>query len=235
MKHIVEAGTDAATLVLFDPAGLPPDFNRRFKEEPVELFEELNAAGKTYSFDAGADGSYLLHAYVDEPVPSPLAPYAHDPIVVERFQVPSGRLYFTGQEYAFQDDDAFLRKYPHMSGCFDVQPGAYRLTLFRMEYPDGLQEQDLREQLTAWQFRVHQSMGSFVTMAVLGLIALAAAVFVLPRAWWLQGCLPIWIVLVILPFALSRLGTYRQAQERWLEVQRGYPSIVAQLEFTGRL
>jgi hypothetical protein len=91
-----------------------------------------------------ADGAYLLHAYVDEPIPASLQPFARDPIVVENFSVPSGRLYFTGAEYGFRENDAFLRKHPHMGGSCSIPPGLIGSSVFRMEYPEGLQERLLK-------------------------------------------------------------------------------------------
>src|SRR5438046_665522 len=114
MRHVVEAGTDAAALLLFDPGALPEDFDSR--DDPADVLEQLTEAGRACWFDTGADGAYLLHAYVDEPVPPSLEPYTRDPITREAFAAPTGRLYFTGAEYGFREDDRLLRRYPHMGG-----------------------------------------------------------------------------------------------------------------------
>src|SRR5713226_2505055 len=102
MKHVIEAGTDAACLLLFDPGALPEDFESRFHEDPTGLFERLTKEGKAYWINTGADGNYLLHVFVDEPLQMSLQPYAKNPICVDNFSVPTGRLFFTGGEYAFR-------------------------------------------------------------------------------------------------------------------------------------
>ena len=135
MRDVIEAGTDAASLLLFDPGALPPDFEDRLRAGSVEVLARLDDQGKVCWISTEGDGRFLLHAYVDEPVPAALRPYLRDPVVVERFPVPTGRLFLTGSEYAFRDDDQFLRQHPHMGGFCTIRPGAYRLTLYRGVYP----------------------------------------------------------------------------------------------------
>ena len=124
MRVELEAGTDAATLLVFDPAALPPDYDRRRDHDPLELHEALAEQGRALLFETGADGIYRLHLYVDEPVPADVRAACQNPITVERFQIPSGRLYFTGAEYGFRRDDAFLRAYPQMGASAEVGAGA---------------------------------------------------------------------------------------------------------------
>src|SRR5437667_2283717 len=46
MRHIIETGTDGATLCFFDPAALPADFDQRLADDPVSAFEELQKEGR---------------------------------------------------------------------------------------------------------------------------------------------------------------------------------------------
>ena len=69
MRYLLQAGTDAASLLLFDPAALPADFERQFQSEPVEVLDRLTRCGQAFWINVDGDGSYLLHAYVDEPIP----------------------------------------------------------------------------------------------------------------------------------------------------------------------
>src|SRR4051794_15851905 len=98
MKHILEAGTDAATLALFDPAAMPEDALARRQSDPAAVTEELAEAGRPFGTHPHADGKSTLHAYVDEPLPEGIAPHVRDPVTLENFQAPSGRLYFAGAE-----------------------------------------------------------------------------------------------------------------------------------------
>lgn len=233
MRHVVEAGTDAAAVLLFDPAALPPDFDRRAAEDPADLLDELHQAGTVFSTDTGGDGRYLLHAYVDEPVSPHLEPFLRDPVVVESFPVPGGQLYFSGAEYGFREDASFLQRYPHMGGCFELPPGTYRLTLWRTEYPDNLAEQRLRQEVSPLAYQLHQGMGCCVGMAVLAFLGLVVAIFRAPAAPWRPGLFLALGTLAILPLALARSGAYRAARQRFREIERELPSFVAQLEYRG--
>ncbi len=95
--------------------------------------------GSACWINTDGDGNYLLHAYMDEPIPPELLAHA-DRLEDIEIRIPSGRLYFTGSEYAFREDDGFLRKHPHMGGSVTLRPGAYRLAFFRTDFPEGLLE-----------------------------------------------------------------------------------------------
>lgn len=231
VKHVIESGTDAATLILYDPAVLPSDFDTSTHDDPVGLLEGLHAEGRVYWINTGADGSYSLNAYVDEPIPDYLKPHAHDPITVEAFHVPSGRLYFVGSEYAGSGIDAALTRYPHMGGSFNIRPGVYRLTMSRGEYPDGLQEDLLRQGVTPGAYGLHQAMGCFVWLAILCAFGFAAALvweFFRP---WRPYLLPLLVFGIGLPFLIARLRLYRETSERYRAIQREYPSCIARLEW----
>lgn len=231
MKHLVEAGTDAASLLLFDPGALPEDFDVRARGDPAELLQELSEAGRAWWMQTGADGAYLLHAYVNERVPESLQPYLREPITVDPFLVPTGQVYFTGAEYGFRDDDSLLRRYPHMGGHFTLAAGTYHMTLWRTEYPDGLTEDLLREQVPPLTYLLHQSMGWFVFGAIIGGIGLLGTVWrglLNPWFWYL---LPLWLLLIGLPFFVARTRPYREASERFREIEKEFPSIVAKMDF----
>ncbi len=69
MRHVMEASTDASSLLLFDPGALPASFDRDFQTGFVEILETLNRQGKLCWIAAEGDGKYLLHAYIGERVP----------------------------------------------------------------------------------------------------------------------------------------------------------------------
>lgn len=230
MKHVVEAGTDAAALLLFDRAALPEEFDARVKDVPIELFDELQAAGRVCYLEPGGDGGYLLHAYVDEPVPPALSRQAREPIVIENFAVPSGEIHFTGAEYGFRDDDSFLRKHPHMGHSFPVPPGTYRLTLYRTEYPEGELEGRFRGQVSPAEARLHGAMSGFVGLAVVSFLALAVSFLIRSREPWLGIVRPLLALFILLPWIVARLPPFRTATSRFQEMEREYPSIIAHLE-----
>ena len=231
VKHVIEAGTDAATLILYDPATLPNDFDTSTHDDPVALLEGLHAEGRVYWINTGADGSYTLHAYVDEPIPPSLEPHVKDPVTVDAFHVPSGRLYFVGSEFSGFGVDAALERYPHMGGSFTIRPGIYRLTLAEMDYPEGLEEDLLRQAVTPGSFSLHQGMGCFVWLAILCAIGFAVVLvgeFFRP---WRPYFIPLLVLGIVLPFVIARLRPYRETSQRYRAIQREHPAYVARLEW----
>lgn len=226
MHYEIEAGTDAAMLLLFDPAALPDDFDAKSKEDPVAILEEATDRGNAHLINTDGDGSYLLHVFVDEPVPAKLTGFLHDERQVPSFRIPSGKLYFSGAEYGFQHDDSFLRKHPHMGGFIDIVPGTYHLSLFRTEYPEGMQENKLRRQLPNMTFRLHQLMGAFVVLALLGIGIIAFSLF---QPTLRPLLIPLGICFLAVPFIVSRLPAYRKARGIRKAIARQYPSVVARL------
>jgi hypothetical protein len=233
MKHVIEAGTDAASLILYDPGVLPTEFDTSSHDDPVGLLEQLHSEGRVYWINTGADGSYLLHAYVDEPIPPTLEPHIQDPIAVAGFQVPSGRLYFVGSEFCGSGVDAALARYPHMGGWFTIAPGIYRLTMARTVYPDALQEDLLRQEVTPGAYALHQSMGCFVWLAILCAIGFAVAVFGEIFRPWRVYLLPVLAFGMAAPFVLARFRLYRETSAKFRAIEREYPSVVARLERKG--
>ena len=49
MKHVVEAGTDAASLLLFDPHTLPEEFDAANRDgDPTEILNDLHDQGRLF-------------------------------------------------------------------------------------------------------------------------------------------------------------------------------------------
>lgn len=228
MKHVIEGGTDSGSMLLFDPAALPDDYDKCSKVNPTEILETATLNGDAYWIDTGGDGGYLLHAFVNEPVGSKLAKFLLDEQHVEKFRVPSGNLYFSGMEYGFRYNNSFLKKYPHMGGSFELEPGLYRLSLYRTEYPEELMESELRNRVSAAAFRLHQSMGWFILLAVIGFSLAITSFF---KSTFMPILLPVGVILFAIPFVVSRIPLYKETDRIWVEIQWNYPSIVATLKY----
>lgn len=247
MKHILETGTDAASVCLFDPAALPPDFDQRIQGDTLEVLEELAREGRLWSCDTGADGAFLFHLYVDEPVPGEMRPYLHDAQQRPDLLVPGGVLWACGTEYVARDPERGnsatpkrgLGKYSHMGGHCRVTPGTYELTAWRAEWPDEMRREGLAKQLG--RARVRRSKAFGVVTGVTLFSAIAGSIVTVgltigalrsfrarlgELALWWGGLALLWTVALL----LLRVMTRREQDPRRREVEHRFPSIVVHLQ-----
>lgn len=157
MGRTLEGATDAGSMVVFDPAALPDGFDTAYKEDPIAQLEELQTAGRLCWINTEGDGGYELGVYTGTRLPNELRPYARSIDEFDSFPIPSGRLYFTGIEYVFKNDDSFLRKYPHMAETAQLEPGSYRAEFLEFEYPEEFHEDFLRQKLPPYSASHPQS------------------------------------------------------------------------------
>ncbi len=229
MRHEIEAGTDAASLVLFDPAALPPDFEMRVRGDTVGTLHRLTLEGRACWINTEGDGSFLLHAYVDEPVPAELYGFVRESELIDPFHVPSGRLFLTGAEYAFRDDDSLLRNHPHMGGSISVRPGTYRLMTYRTRYPEGFIASLFRDQASWPERLLWNSMVVLIPLAVAAWIGLIVIFFTRVRVPFPRFLPAVLAVVFALPFLVRRLQIYLAAKNRYASLEREYPALVALL------
>lgn len=223
MKHIIETGTDAATLAVFDPAALPSDFDA-LDERQTDALRDLHDKGELFCIEPGADGGYLFHVFVEESFPTYLTPFLLDPIETQCFKVPSGKIYCSGAEYAFRKDRTRLKENPGMGGSFTVPAGIYRATMLRSEYPENLMEDELKQSVSMLAFKAHQNVGCFIVLAFLSLVFFLLAFFKFPQFILLAAILA--FVLMAVPFLIFRSRSYAVTQALWNEIERKYPSVV---------
>ncbi len=227
MKHSVEAATDAASLLLFDPRTLPEEFDTANSNgDSTEILNRLHDAGRLFWINTDGDGAYLLHVFVDEEPPADLRQYMHDPQTSEAFQVLGGEVFFAGAEYGYRDVDSALRRYPHMGGSFPAQNGIYDVAIYRTEYPDGLHEHVFRQHVSPSEHRAHIIYSTLICVAALSVIAIFISFFCMPWGSWLGFALP-GSFGVFLPTIYKRLFPFRSAGIIWKLVNAQFPSMVA--------
>ena len=184
-------------------------------------------AGLSTSSSTGADGAYLLHAFVDEEVDETLRPYVQDPKISDSFEVAGGSVYFTGTECGFRNDDSFLKMRPNLGGSFPVPNGMYRVTLYRTEYPEDFVEGVFRERATGAQAGARGLFDSLMAMSVLSVFVGIVSLFFVSWRSWFTIVLPIASVVPVSTTVLRQLPVFRKANEMWETVKREYPSVVA--------
>jgi hypothetical protein len=217
-------------MLLFDPGALPQDFERSFQSGSGEILERLDREGKVCWINVDGDGGYSLHAYVGERVPRELERCAIEPETIDEFRVPTGRLIFAGAEYAFREDDSFLRSHPHMGDSFLVWPGIYRLTTFRTRYPKHFIEQLFRNQASTWEYYLWKSMIVLIPLALAAWIGLVVIFFTTVHVPFPSFLAPLLALIFACPFLVRRLETYRSAKDQFAGLEREYPGLVAHLE-----
>lgn len=233
MRHCVSAGTDVAQLCFFDPKALPENFDAEMRTpfRTGKLLEECNRNGRLFLINTGADGSYLLHAYVDEPVPDYLQPHLHDPITLPGFPVVSGTVCFSGAEYTYRDDDKQFRKYKS-GGEFPLPPGMYEIQFFRTKIPTERMHEELDRRAPHLRTTLWGGFSALELPNSLGCVALLATVaagFTLLRWTFAQAwpaflaAFAAWAALV----AYTRWPRYREIRRAWEKLEYDFPTMIA--------
>ena len=210
---ILPGGTDVAEMALFATDLLP------LRLPDAEGLRRLEREQALIRFPTGADGGYLLHIYVDEPLPPALwARCDHSDRIEAPFRTPTGRIAFGGVESAFQ---AF-RSNPNIRADATLPAGSYEASAYRAEVPDDEIEAEIREQAGSAAVRLSAIRGPIIGLGLLGGLLL----------WWLghpAGAGMLTIGLWASAWALGRHSLVRREREiRWA-VSLKYPSIVVQL------
>lgn len=240
MRHVIETGTDGATLCFFDPAALPDDFDEQVKSGPIEVFEELTAAGRFWWTSTGGDGGFLFHFYMDEPVPERIAERAQDRYEI-RIALPSGQLWACGAEYAAKDPRRGssatprhgLAGSPRMGGRCEAAPGSYSGAAWRTEWPDDAEKNAIKAQLGGDFYARERFWGlSFALSYVAAFVMIIATGGLAIKGFrpevlgWLSGAVVLLIALAY--FSRRRLRGFENNPAR-KELARAFPSIVVQL------
>lgn len=213
-RLILSGGTGVSAVGLFDADALPCD-----GPPSPEGFLEMESRHSVMRFSTGRDGGYLLHAYVDEAVPTELLKYCStDDKRSSRLQLSSGNLAFGGVESAYA---TFV---PNSTVRSDarVLAGTYDVTAYRTEYPANLREHAIRAQVGATGSQILNAPGYIVPAA----LVLPVVAFYMNG--WLAGA-SLFAAAAISLFLLTRSPTFKRlsAEKRAIDLQ--YPSIVVHM------
>lgn len=170
-------------------------------------------------FPTGADGGYLLHAYVDESIPDEVTRYC---IVADRkkgsLALAGGRLGFGGVESMFE---AFKPNAQIRSDC-TLPPGRYEVIAFRTEYPDEIAEAKIEATIGARGRRL-LNVPAYVIIAAIALATCAAVL-----KFWVAALAIVVLSAVGLKVFFSNPAIKRlQEQERAVHLE--FPSMVVEM------
>ncbi len=213
-------GTDIAEMVFFAASAMPDRV-----PGPPEL-EQLERDRKVIRFDTGADGGYLLYAYVEEDIPLELRAQCLAEVRIDgELEIPDGRVAFGGAESCVSDFQ------PNKSIRSDglVSPGTYSVTAFLTDIPEEKYQRDLvelhsrtgnRVRILRWLPRVPILVGIPILFyqVVAGTFWIALAVGL--------GAVIVYRLLASVPPIASARSNYA-AQKQELDML--YPSIVIEM------
>lgn len=219
----LHAGTDAGSVVCFDPESLPDDYDVVSKDDPISLIERLHQAGKLFWFDAHADGDYRLGVFEGSGLPENLAGFVSAKEDVPSFYTPSGTLYFTGIEYVFRHNSGPLLKYPHMGESLRVTAGVHAATVYTLDYPDDFEDTLVAKQLPPEQLAARTRMNSAVPAGCLALAALILTFFLLPFGPWIKFVMPACLAAIIISAWLMQSKAAKSAVLAARKIMDDYP------------
>ena len=178
--------------------------------------EDLASRKAVIRFPTGADGGYLLHAYVDEGIPPALQSYCDTGSKISSSLIlASGRLGFGGVESMYED----FSPNPNIRADGQVTAGEYEVITYRTEYPDDLVESAIRARIGTGGSRLINSPGYLIPVAFL--LTIVAFNF----SGWIAGVTV--IALCWLAFRLlTRSRGYQQLTAAQHAVESDYPNIV---------
>lgn len=225
MRHIIDAGTDAATICLVDPAALPDDFDAKVQRETFAYLKQLSSDGLLHQIETGTDGSFLLHLFVDELPPNDLRSDCKDPYPIV-LPVPSGTLWFIGAE-ALLGGRAELGA-SNLGKSAQIPPGSYSGTLFRTEFSDYPAEKMLPQAVGRLAAGLFLYFGLVVAAVVLSAVCCLASFFFLPQA--LKFVLPTFGATLLASVMLYRSSIFQMTQKTFRKFELEHcPTIIMEL------
>ncbi len=161
MAHFrLPAGTDVAEMALFDIDAL-----HQTRCPDAEGLEELVKQQALVRLPTGADGGYLLHLYVDEPIPDNVMRYClADDKLIGMFSSQNGRVAFGGVESTYQNFK--LNKFIRADA--DIAPGPYTFTAFHTDISDEILARAIRVENTSRE-RWLTKLPTIITLTAIGM------------------------------------------------------------------
>jgi hypothetical protein len=213
-RIILSGGTDSAEMALFSTDELPSSGN--LDDGAVERLERQ---GLAIRFETDADGSYLMHLYVDEPVPDGVIKYSVPALKRSAILRTGGGIAFGGLESMCSD----FQENESIRSDAKIPAGEYEVEIDFVAYPDEMVRVAIHKQ--AW---ASQSPWLRATPAAIGAAVLLAIGSLIVHAWWLAGAL--FAMAAVFGGKLLFGNAIRQkAVQRANEAALNFPTIVAEV------
>lgn len=214
-KIVLPAGTDVAEMALFALDALPSD-----RPPKPDALASMEAQGTLLRFPTGSDGGYLLHAYVNEPIPEEVMKYcvANDN-KTGVLRLSSGRVGFGGLESLFTS----FKQNVNIRSDSIVPAGEYEIVAFHIEYPDELIEEAVEAKLGHNAAKLLSLPEYIIPIALL--VALIALIL---KAWVVTAAIVFLSVVGLKALFFSNPRIKRLRKER-TDVELNYPSMVVEM------
>jgi hypothetical protein len=212
-KLVLPGGTDVAELALFSVDALPA------RSPEADALRALEQRAALMRFPTGKDGSYLLHAYIDEAVPDELLRYCDVSGVQQgRLELEHGRLGFGGIESVFAgfEPNAAIRSDAVLA------PGKYAITGYRTAFPEHRVKRAIEAALSKDD---QKHLAAPMKLVVSGLIFMAGAIVL--KAWLVAAVIALAVAAGLRMF-FKNPHTVRLL-ERKRTIERAHPSIVVSM------
>jgi hypothetical protein len=216
-KLILPGGTDVAETALFSIDALPI--------ECCPNNSEIAAMEKQHSilrFGTGGDGGYLLHAYIDEPIPAEVMKYCvNDDAIHGKILVEHGQIGFGGVESLYRN----YKPNQNIRSDGNIPVGSYEVTAYHTDFPDELIEDATQAKIGKNSQKLLNLPGCVIPSGIFLAIVAAAA-----SAWIIT------ISIIALVFIFMKIFTrhprIKQLHDESRQVQLNYPSIVVEMKLS---
>jgi hypothetical protein len=214
MTHLsLSGGTDVAAMALFS-------IDAASERSDPETLDRLEAQGFMLRFELGGDGGYLLHAYIDEPVPDSVMKYCElEETRTKRLQVGATGIGFGGAETVVRGVDPNL----HMRTDARVPAGEYDVTAYLTNYPDELLEAELDAVLGRGGRRLLDLPGYIIG---LGVVVVGGCLLV---GEYVAAALVSAAIFAGMKWGYFRNPRIQQLQRDQEAIEMKYPNIVVQM------
>lgn len=211
---VLPGGTDVAEVALFSLARLPK------KRVDQNDFDRMEKEGAAVRFPTGADGGYLLHIYLDEPIPPTIRQYCvEEETISGTLSTATGEIGFGGIESAFSD----FKPNNNIRSDAVIPPGEYRLIAYQTNFPDELYEEAARKALTPQEQRLLNSPRIIIP----AFLVLMFAGGVMTRSWMTP--IALFALMVATLRFLFRTKAYKRVDEANTSAQMCFPSIAVEM------
>ncbi len=224
MRHIIDVGTEVATLCVFDPQALPESFDEA-GADALDVLRQMRVDERAFVCGTGADGSFVLHVSVNETISPELLKHLKDPVPLRNFRVPSGTLIACGAESASR---AGTPPEPGVGAVFKVEPGTYDAVAYRGEWPSGTLSQRFLEK-TKGGFFLFRHFSKLVAVAVLAIIGAVPALWLAPDLTWRLVVAAAVLLAVLVPVFVAGTKKYKEGERLTHELERELPSFFLEL------